>query len=104
MYRRAVAADPMNPSALSNLAHLLHYARGAPDEAEDFYRRAIAADPSDSAALANLGCLYHHTTRDLKQAELCYRGCARPRAAWSACTPGRPEAYVAGVRVTGSST
>jgi Flp pilus assembly protein TadD len=78
MYRRAIAADPMNPSALSNLAHLLHYARGSPDEAVVFYRRAIAADPSDSTALANLGYLHHHTTRDLEQAELCYRRCERP--------------------------
>lgn len=80
MYRRAVASDPMNASALSNLAHLLHYDRREHAEAVLLYRRAVAADPADSAALGSLGSLLHTEAGDLAQAEECYRRWALGRS------------------------
>ena len=78
MYRRAVASDPMNASALSNLAHLLYYTKREPGEALRFYELAVAADPDDSSALSGLAHLLHHSTGDPAKAELCYRRCDEP--------------------------
>ena len=75
MYRRAVASDPLNSSALGNLAHLLHFEREKHDEALLFYQRAIEADPSNSAALGNIGLLYHTNKKNYEEAERYYNRC-----------------------------
>jgi tetratricopeptide (TPR) repeat protein len=72
MYRKAILSDPMNSSALSNLADLLHFVKESHEEALVFYRRATEADSGNSEAFGQMAYLLHTVRKNYKEAEDCY--------------------------------
>ena len=70
LLRRAVALDPLNVSALSNLANFLMH-QNLMQEALEYYRRAVLNDPTNPALLHNFGT-FMRKVGDLEEAAKIY--------------------------------